>query len=110
MEAPTVLYHYTDGAGLLGIVESQAIWASDVEFLNDAQELVYARDAFYDELQKRADELYPADEPDDGPDEVGLGNYSRATVIRSAADHLNPGGQFAAKAYPAVYVACFCES
>jgi hypothetical protein len=47
MNAPSVLYHYTDAAGLRGIVESQTIFASDVEFLNDAQELLYARGTFF---------------------------------------------------------------
>jgi hypothetical protein len=32
------LYHYTPQAGLLGIVESQSIWASNIQYLNDAQE------------------------------------------------------------------------
>jgi hypothetical protein len=34
-----VLYHYTDRRGLLGIVETGEIWASDARYLNDAQEL-----------------------------------------------------------------------
>ncbi|AVZ75573.1 hypothetical protein SLUN_28570 [Streptomyces lunaelactis] len=37
-------YHYTDQAGLQGIMSSGNIRAADVEFLNDAQELIYARD------------------------------------------------------------------
>ncbi|MGW2587567.1 hypothetical protein ACWCYZ_40940 [Streptomyces virginiae] len=38
-------YHYTDQAGLLGIISSRNIRAGDVEFMNDAQELIYARDS-----------------------------------------------------------------
>jgi hypothetical protein len=33
-----LLYHYTDQNGLLGIVEKQELWATDVRFLNDMEE------------------------------------------------------------------------
>src|SRR4051794_36310956 len=33
-----ILYHYTTQKGLLGIVESAEIWATDVQYLNDASE------------------------------------------------------------------------
>lgn len=32
------LYHYTGAAGLIGIVQNRAIWATDSEFLNDRSE------------------------------------------------------------------------
>jgi hypothetical protein len=35
---PWLLYHYTDAAGLLGIVSSNRLWASDASFLNDPSE------------------------------------------------------------------------
>src|SRR6516225_6304047 len=35
------LYHYTDGRGLKGIIESQAIWFTDYRHLNDPSELSY---------------------------------------------------------------------
>ena len=35
---PDVLYHYTTQEGLLGILEKQEIWATDVRFLNDVEE------------------------------------------------------------------------
>ncbi|MFF8400938.1 DUF2971 domain-containing protein [Streptomyces sp. NPDC015684] len=41
-EPPNVVYHYTPAAGLLGIVKSGQLWVTDVEFLNDSQELSYA--------------------------------------------------------------------
>lgn len=37
----TPLYHYTSLAGLMGIVSSKAIWASEIKYLNDADELKY---------------------------------------------------------------------
>jgi len=41
---PATLYHYTSGAGLLGIVDTKVIWATDVRFLNDRREYVHGRD------------------------------------------------------------------
>lgn len=38
MTPPEVLYHYTTQAGLLGILTSGTIWASQVQFLNDSTE------------------------------------------------------------------------
>ena len=38
-----LLYHYTNAAGLLGIVEQNKIWATHINYLNDASELIYAR-------------------------------------------------------------------
>jgi hypothetical protein len=39
---PEILYHYTSADGLCGIVESRAVWASIIHFLNDAEEFQYA--------------------------------------------------------------------
>jgi hypothetical protein len=40
-EPPARLYHYTSTQGLLGIVQSNGIWATDVAYLNDSSELEY---------------------------------------------------------------------
>lgn len=38
---PKTLYHYTDAAGLLGIVMSGTVWATHSAYLNDASEFQY---------------------------------------------------------------------
>ncbi len=38
---PQVLYHYTDAAGLLGMLQSRRIWLTDYRFLNDRTEFVH---------------------------------------------------------------------
>lgn len=38
------LYHYTNLAGLLGILESNCLWATHYKFLNDYSELSFAKD------------------------------------------------------------------
>lgn len=35
---PSVLYHYTSGPGLIGILQSKSIWATNIRFLNDSTE------------------------------------------------------------------------
>lgn len=103
MSGPEFLYHYTSASGLAGIVRERQLWATDAEFLNDAQELRYGRDEVYNALVGRANEL----ERSTGP---GAPDGSRATLMRSAADHLRPGGLYAARDYHSVYVTCFCEN
>ncbi|MFN0171999.1 MAG: DUF2971 domain-containing protein [Bryobacteraceae bacterium] len=39
---PHVLFHYTETAGLCGIIRSQQLWATHVYYVNDAQEFRYA--------------------------------------------------------------------
>jgi hypothetical protein len=36
------LYHYTDVHGSKGIIDSQALWATNIYYLNDSQEFDYA--------------------------------------------------------------------
>lgn len=38
---PEILYHYTDSSGLLGIVNSKILWATDIWFVNDLVEATY---------------------------------------------------------------------
>jgi hypothetical protein len=39
---PRILYHYTSGPGLIGILESRSIWATNIRFLNDSTEYRFA--------------------------------------------------------------------
>lgn len=53
-EKPTgTLYHYTSLAGLIGIIESRALWVSDTRYLNDSAEMKYLVDLLGSEAQKR---------------------------------------------------------
>ena len=38
------LYHYTTIKGFMGIVDSEQMWATDLQYINDTKELVYAGD------------------------------------------------------------------
>jgi hypothetical protein len=51
-----MLYHYTSGGGLLGIVDSEALWATQAQYLNDGKELGLAYDialSLLDEFESR---------------------------------------------------------
>lgn len=51
---PDHLYHYTDSAGLLGILTNHSIWATDSRFLNDRTELIYAEDLAREIIQEKS--------------------------------------------------------
>ena len=46
------LYHYTSQKGLLGIVENNEIWATDIFYLNDTMEYQYAVDLTSEIIKK----------------------------------------------------------
>ncbi len=98
-----MLYHYTGAGGLKGIFDSNTLWATDAEFLNDARELQFGRDEMLAVLAEYAEELFPAARPFDGGEQ-----YSRAEVVRSAIAYLlDTGGR---QQGDGVYVSCFCEA
>jgi hypothetical protein len=45
-ESRETVWHYTNAAGLLGILRSNVLWATDAFFLNDAAEVTYGIDLF----------------------------------------------------------------
>ena len=47
-----IVWHYTDGDGLLGIIQSSSIYATQVASLNDKNETKYATDLFKASIQK----------------------------------------------------------
>lgn len=47
------LYHYTTLKGLLGILASGTLWASDIRYLNDSAEMKHAADLIKQEIARR---------------------------------------------------------
>jgi Protein of unknown function (DUF2971) len=41
-KAPKYIYHYTNSSGLMGILNSKSLWATDVWYMNDTGEATYA--------------------------------------------------------------------
>ena len=54
---PRFLWHYTDGAGLRGILQTQTLWASNCLFLNDSAEFKFAGEV----ITKVLDEVLDVD-------------------------------------------------
>jgi len=55
-DKPEILYHYTDIRGLLGILETNSIWATNIFYLNDAAEYEYPVELMNKEIEKRIEE------------------------------------------------------
>jgi hypothetical protein len=49
-QSSNLLYHYTTTQGLIGILESDCLWATDVRFLSDASEASYGREVAVEAL------------------------------------------------------------
>lgn len=60
-DGETVLWHYTTGPGLLGIVESGQIFATQVACLNDSSETTYATELFKSAIKKASEAIAPDD-------------------------------------------------
>jgi hypothetical protein len=102
LDAPGLIYHYTDGEGLLGILnrgrEDRRIWASDLHLLNDSRELDYPISLIHPWLEElRGDYLKErATVPNRGTDE---------SVYDLIQQRLTGGNDLYR-----VFAACFCES
>lgn len=87
------LYHYTDAHGMKGIIENKEIWCSELEYLNDAQEVEYGLDLIRGKV-KELQENYSGDEV------VSNGFLGTLSTFLNAF----PGVVYR------VFVACFCKS
>jgi hypothetical protein len=105
-----VLYHYTDARGLLGIVQSRQLWASNAAFLNDSTEVTYIREVlaevaeeFRDEHAVTADIREYAASAFAGTDRFSATEGRTASVIS-----ILEGAPTMASGVLDVYVSCFC--
>lgn len=82
------LFHYTDAAGLLGILSNDVLWASHIQYMNDSQEVEYGKEVIKEaiEIAKKA---HPSERLQPFFDDIN---------ITMAFDDLRE-----------VFVTCFCE-
>lgn len=85
---PALLFHYTDIAALMSIVEKRELWASNVVYLNDQSEIRYSLDLLNSITSEKSEHRRSTSEAD--------------TVIQWIVH------DFAT--LQAVYVVCFCTS
>jgi hypothetical protein len=84
---PDNLFHYSTPPGLIGIVSSGALWATDLGFMNDSTEFIYGRSMILSQAPEMATKAQS---------EMGK-------RLLNAVDDIvyKPGG---------FYAACFCEN
>lgn len=86
---PVFLYHYTNAAGLNGIISSNRMWATNISYLNDSSEILYASELIKQTLEE-------SEHKNDL-------NIVKEFLIR-AQRTFNPFDSFLS-----AYVVCFCE-
>ncbi|MEI8225983.1 MAG: DUF2971 domain-containing protein [Bacteroidota bacterium] len=57
MEDKKPLYHYTSQKGLLGILQTQKLWMTNILYLNDSSEFKYTIDLVTSEIKNRKEQL-----------------------------------------------------
>src|SRR5262249_50303046 len=87
---PRYLFHYTNIQGLLGMLQSNRIWATNCRFMNDPTEMAYAINLVREIIQS----VWPK------KDTGGL-----SKLKDSLSSRLN---EFESNAK--VYIACFCKA
>jgi hypothetical protein len=104
---PDVLYHYTGQAGLLGIVEKCAMWATKIQYMNDATEfnlaLSVARKILFSEIEKLNGEIKNGDIriPSASDSDSAISKRSRYAELLTSIEGLEQINIFAL---------CFCEN
>ncbi|MFK3672422.1 DUF2971 domain-containing protein [Leifsonia aquatica] len=100
---PPVVYHYTDARGFLGILENRRLWLTDLAFMNDREELIFAVDEVLHAVEARRHLLEPDARMDDPEDAI----RSRVNVLLGIEQHLVDlrEGVEVLRAY----AACFCD-
>lgn len=86
---PELLFHYTNSAGMRGILESSRLWATNYRFLNDASEVSYGVSLFESIVQDR------------------LASSSNEVVSEFLGRTLHTANAF--DGMFDCYIACFCE-
>jgi hypothetical protein len=92
---PEVIYHYTNQSGLIGVLENRELWATKIQYMNDASEFRIA----FQMLEKHLTDAIHSD----GSDQPMLGNSGmrRAFKLLNGLEriiHVN------------VCVVCFCRN
>src|SRR5229473_5273124 len=89
---PEFLYHYTSQDGLLGIIESRSLWATNISYMNDATEFGLSvrliRDRLLRELQNRKTKMEAGHLPETAAPRAGHPNEKK-TRARELLKHTN---------------------
>jgi DUF2971 family protein len=99
-----MLSHYTREAGMVGIVRSQTIWATNFAAMEDNKEFVYALTALYEGALESALDQLPADLVEAKREQLDLSNCVEQMIatVRKGAEGSDGYGE--------LYVACFARA
>jgi hypothetical protein len=89
LEQPEYLYHYTTAEGLLGIVKNREMWATDIFYSNDRQEVHHGIELAIEELRGK---------------DIHEGYKKDAPMVVSMLESVRP-----LTFQPRIYVSCFSE-
>lgn len=98
--APSYLYHYSNATGLLGICDSQEMWATHTSFMNDTKEISYTKE-LVESICERLLEDYPLEEDKSYTKNTSL--IYRDFIFRLSYKSMRP------KPNNDIYVVCFCR-
>jgi hypothetical protein len=110
--APVKLYHYTDLDGLMGILNTGQLWATDVKFMNDMSEYDHANEMIKTELSAMETEVLPLFDPPLPVNEgiiTAAGAFLRQSKRRAEVIEMAEHLILYQKGYRC-YVSCFCDS
>lgn len=100
---PSVLYHYTSTDGLIGIVRNQQLWATDIEYLNDSEELTHVSTELTGRIDSKIMSLGGAQIKNDREDP----RSSQILVLLKLREYI--GFVQAHENEERAYITCFCE-
>ena len=83
-----LLWYYTDSAGVLGILTTYEIWASNIDFMNDATENNRLRELVSERLRSRlkSEQHNPSTAPDEMAGNLGFSAYGRKLFVASFSE------------------------
>jgi hypothetical protein len=95
---PEFLYHYTSQDGLLGIIQSRALWATNISYTNDATEFELSLGLLKDRLFN----------------EMGIGLAAADTARSTRHNHIKSRAEMLWKRVnmitgPNICITCFCK-
>ena len=100
-DPPQLLYHYTDAQGLLGMLKTHRLWASNRRFMNDPTETQYAATLIRTLLDSDETARYVAKQIKDEKLREVILDKVREGVSQNLTAYLD---------FDEHYLACFCEN
>ena len=100
---PNFLYHYTTEQGLLGIVDSGTLWATNIGYLNDATEFSLSLELIRDRLLNELRETEMEER------HFASADPQRARRANERKDRAQASSAYTNSTHSPICVICFCK-